>query len=122
VIETEGITHIHLVVRDIERSERFYRRVFGMRELFREGSAMVFLRTPGGIDTLTLNADPELCEQAGDSGGIQHFGFRLLDKADLDRAVLEVQREGGALLERGEHEPGHPFAYIADPDGYPIEL
>ena len=122
MIVTEGITHIHVIVRDIARSLRFYQQVFGMQELFREGSTMIFLRTPGGNDTLTLNEDPVLREQAGDNSGIQHFGFRLLDKADIDRAVHEVEAAGGRLLSRGEHEPGHPFAYVADPDGYTIEL
>jgi catechol 2,3-dioxygenase len=122
MIRTEGLTHIHLVVRDLERSLRFYRDVFGMHELFREGSSMVFLRTPGAEDTVTLNADPALHHLAGDNGGIQHAGFRLIDKADLDRAVEEVIAAGGRLLRRGEHEPGHPFAYVADPDGYTLEL
>jgi catechol 2,3-dioxygenase-like lactoylglutathione lyase family enzyme len=122
MIRTEGITHIHIVVRDLERSLRFYTQVFGMQELFREDSTMVFLRTPGAADTLTLNEDPALREDAGVSGGFQHFGFRLRDKADLDRAVQEVETAGGRLLRRGEHEPGHPFAYVADPDGYTLEL
>jgi catechol 2,3-dioxygenase-like lactoylglutathione lyase family enzyme len=122
MIDTKGITHLHVIVRDIERSLRFYQRVFGMRELFREGSTMVFLRTPGANDTLTLNEDPILRDRAGNNGGFQHFGFRLLDKADLDRAVHEVEAAGGRLLRRGEHEPGHPYAYVADPDGYTLEL
>jgi lactoylglutathione lyase len=122
MIETEGLTHIHLVVGDMTRSLAFYTRVFGMQELFREGDDLVFLRTPGAWDTVTLNEDPSLRERAGDTGGIQHFGFRLLDKTDLDRAVQEVEAAGGQVLRRGEHEPGHPFAYVADPDGYTIEL
>jgi catechol 2,3-dioxygenase-like lactoylglutathione lyase family enzyme len=122
MIETEGITHIHLVVRDIARSLRFYQHVFGMQELFREGPTLVFLRTPGAEDTLTLNEDPALRDRAGENGGVRHFGFRLLNKADLDRAVREVEAAGGRLLRRGEHEPGHPFAYVVDPDGYTIEL
>jgi catechol 2,3-dioxygenase-like lactoylglutathione lyase family enzyme len=122
MIQTEGITHVHIVVRDLERSLRFYEQVFGMRELFREGPGLVFLRTPGAADTLTLNEDPSLRDHAGETGGFQHFGFRLLDKADLDRAVEEVEEAGGRLLRRGEHEPGHPFAYVTDPDGYTLEL
>jgi catechol 2,3-dioxygenase-like lactoylglutathione lyase family enzyme len=122
MIKTEGLTHLHLVVRDIERSLRFYRQVFGMEELFREDDTMVFLRTPGGKDTITLNQSEEHAHQAGDRGGILHFGFRLLDKDDLDAAVSEVEGAGGRLLRRGEHEPGHQFAYLADPDGYVIEL
>ena len=122
MIATEGITHIHLAVSNMGRSLSFYRSVFGMEELFREGPDLVFLHTPGGNDTLTLNEDPLLRDHAGESGGIQHFGFGLVDKRDLDRAIEEVEREGGRLVRRGEHAPGHPFAYVTDPDGYTIEL
>ncbi len=104
------------------RSLGFYCNVFGMEELFREGPDLIFLRTPGSDDTLTLNEDPSLQESAGECGGIQHFGFRIVDKGDLDLAVEEVERWGGRLIRRGEHEPGQPFAYVADPDGYVIEL
>jgi catechol 2,3-dioxygenase-like lactoylglutathione lyase family enzyme len=122
MIKTEGITHLHLAVADMQRSLAFYGNVFGMDELFREGPDLVFLRTRGSNDTLTLNEDPSLRGHAGDGGGIQHFGFRIADKNDLDQAVEEVERWGGRLIRRGEHEPGHPFAYVADPDGYVIEL
>jgi catechol 2,3-dioxygenase-like lactoylglutathione lyase family enzyme len=122
MIKTEGITHLHIAVSEMVRSLAFYGNIFGMEELFREGPDLIFLRTPGGNDTLTLNEDPSLRTQAGKSGGIQHFGFGIADKADLDRAVELVERWGGRLLRRGEHEPGYPFAYVADPDGYVIEL
>jgi hypothetical protein len=29
---------------------------------------------------------------------------------------------GGKLLRRGEFSPGYPNAYIADPDGYELEI
>jgi catechol 2,3-dioxygenase-like lactoylglutathione lyase family enzyme len=121
-IRTEGLTHIHLVVRDLDRSLRFYRGVFGMEELFREGEGMVFLRTPGASDTITLRQGDSPDERPGDGGGIGHFGFRLIEEADLDRAVEEVEQAGGRLLRRGEHPDGQPFAYVSDPDGYVIEL
>jgi catechol 2,3-dioxygenase-like lactoylglutathione lyase family enzyme len=119
VIETEGLTHIHLLVADLDRSLRFYRDVFGLQEKFRDGPKLVFLRPPNSSDTITLNEAPE---QAGKAGGIHHFGFRLVDKTQLDRAIDEVEQAGGRLLERGEHGPGSPYAYVADPDGYMIEL
>ena len=31
MIKTEGLTHIHLVVRDLDRSLRFYQQVFGVK-------------------------------------------------------------------------------------------
>jgi catechol 2,3-dioxygenase-like lactoylglutathione lyase family enzyme len=122
VIRTQGLTHIHLVVRDLERSLRFYRQVFGMEERFRSGPKMVFLNTPGSRDTVTLNEAPAQASVAGSGGGVAHFGFRLCDGADLEAAIAEVEKAGGRLVERGEHAPGVHFAYVADPDGYLIEL
>ena len=41
---------------------------------------------------------------------------------NIDRAVAEVERSGGRLLRRGEFAKGLPYAYVADPDGYEIEI
>jgi len=121
MIKTKGLHHIHLVVADLDRSLRFYEGAFGMRELFRAGPKMVFLQTPGSSDLITLNEDPAERDNAGKSGGIAHFGFKLAE-GDLDEAVREIERAGGSVLSLGEHAPGVPFAYVADPDGYTIEL
>ena len=121
MINTRGLTHIHLVVKDIQRSLDFYKSVFGMQEKFWAGSEMVFLNTPGSSDLITLHqSDGDM--PTGTSGGILHFGFQLENKADLDSAIDQVVAAGGALKKRGEFAPGMPFAYVADPDGYEIEL
>jgi catechol 2,3-dioxygenase-like lactoylglutathione lyase family enzyme len=121
MIQTQGLTHIHLMVRDLERSAKFYKEVFGMTELFREGD-MVFLNTPGSNDAIALNENRSGVEKAGDCGGIAHFGFRLTNQSDLDSAIVQIERAGGKLLSRGEHAPGINYAYLRDPDGYVIEL
>ena len=120
MIRTHGLTHIHLIAADLQRSLKFYCDVFGMQERFRVGPSMVFLNTPGSEDTITLRQG-----EAGDTigaGGVAHFGFRLVNKDDLESAVQTVIEAGGSLIERGEHQPGVRFAYVADPDGYVIEL
>lgn len=122
MIETGGLHHIHLVVRDLERALRFYQSVFGMQEQFRVGRDMVFISTPGSDDLITLNQDEKERHQAGHSGGISHFGFKLRRGSDLDAAAREVERGGGRVVSRGEHAPGVPFVYVSDPDGYVIEL
>ena len=80
-----------------------------------------YIRTQasGRHDILTFAEDPAT---AGLRGGVAHFGFRLVDPNDIDRAIAEVERAGGRLLRRGEFAPGFPYAYVADPDGYEIEI
>jgi catechol 2,3-dioxygenase-like lactoylglutathione lyase family enzyme len=75
--------------------------------------------TPGCQDVITFD---EHAPGAGESRGIVHFGFRLVSPGDIDTAVDEVERAGGKLLRRGEFSPGYPYAYIADPDGYEVEI
>jgi catechol 2,3-dioxygenase-like lactoylglutathione lyase family enzyme len=118
-VKHRGIRHIHLVVRDLERSVRFYTQAFGMQVLHRRED-MVFLRTPEVPECLTLRQ--EASGRAGDGGGMDHVGFPLEDPAQLDAAIDEVVRAGGRLLEKGALEGGIPTAFVADPDGYRIQL
>ena len=121
MIKTCGLTHIHLVVKDLKHSLNFYQTVFGMEIKFWAGEGLVFLNTPGSNDLITLHQS-EGDQPTGSSGGIRHFGFQLENRADLESAISEVIAAGGALKKRGEFTPGMPFAYVADPDGYEIEL
>ena len=118
MVKTYGLTHLALAVRDVERSLQFYERVFGVEAYFRE-EGRVHVKTPGCHDVVTFD---ETLPMPGESGGIIHFGFRLQSPSDIDQAVEEVQSAGGNLLRRGEFSPGFPYAYIADPDGYEVEI
>ena len=117
-VRTHGLTHISLVVRDLDRALRFYEQLFGVREYHRDATS-VQVQGPGPHDVIAF----ELGERAaGERGGIDHFGFRLVDAADIDEAVRNALAAGGTLLRSGEFAPGFPFAYVADPDGYEIEI
>jgi catechol 2,3-dioxygenase-like lactoylglutathione lyase family enzyme len=118
MVQTYGLTHLNLAVRDLGRALRFYEQVFGLREYGR-GDGLVHTQASGRHDILSFAENPAT---AGLSGGIAHFGFRLVKPDDIDRAVAEVERAGGRLLRRGEFAPGFPYAYVADPDGYEIEI
>jgi len=118
MFETHGLTHISLAVCDPQKSLEFYVQAFGVREYFRDDD-QIQVRGPGPFDVLAFERAPG---KAGAAGGITHFGFRLKKPEDMSHAVAEVERAGGKLLRQGEFAPGFPFAYIADPDGYEIEL
>ena len=118
MVKTYGLTHLNLAVRDVERSFRFYQQVFGVEPYSRQ-EGVIHVKTPGSHDVITFE---QKAEGAGDSGGIAHFGFRLIDSEDLDDAVRQVELAGGRLLRRGEFAPGYPYAYVSDPDGYEVEI
>jgi catechol 2,3-dioxygenase-like lactoylglutathione lyase family enzyme len=117
MVDTYGLTHIGLTVKDPERSLKFYSEVFGVKEYYRDDD-QIQVTGPGPHDVIAF----ERGKLAGKLGGIGHFGFRLKKAADIDRAVSEAQQAGGKLLRRGEFSPGFPFAYVEDPDGYEIEI
>jgi catechol 2,3-dioxygenase-like lactoylglutathione lyase family enzyme len=118
MVRTHGLTHINLAVRDLTRSVGFYEQVFGCQTYWRDEST-AHLQTPGCHDVITLEQKPE---GAAPTGGIAHFGFRLLDPADIDAAIQEAEAAGGVLLRRGAFAPGLPYAYVSDPDGYEVEI
>jgi catechol 2,3-dioxygenase-like lactoylglutathione lyase family enzyme len=118
LIRTLGLSHVSLAVRDPQRSLDFYARAFGVREYFRDDDQIQVLG-PGPHDVLAFVRDPD---NAGKAGGIGHFGFRLAQPDDIDAVLAGALAAGGTLLRRGEFAPGLPFAYVADPDGYEIEL
>ena len=118
MIRTRGLTHVALTVVDLERSVRFYRQVFGAVEVYRD-AAFVQLQTPGAWDVIVLEQGKK---GAGKSGGIAHFGFRLIDPADIDAAADAVTRAGGVVTDKGEFVPGEPYLFATDPDGYEIEI
>jgi len=117
MIRTHGLTHLSLSVRDPEVSLAFYTALFGVREYFRDEHSIQVIG-PGEHDVLVF----ERRDGHGLSGGIHHFGFRLTSPDDIESAIEEAKAAGGTILRRGEHCPGAPVVYIADPDGYEIEI
>jgi catechol 2,3-dioxygenase-like lactoylglutathione lyase family enzyme len=105
-----------LTVADLDRSVRFYTRVFGVKEYYRDEQSVQVLG-PGTHDVIAFDKGTPK-----PPGGITHFGFRLVQPQDIDDAVEEVIGAGGRLLRRGQFSPTEPYAYVHDPDGYEIEI
>ena len=119
-IKAAGFNHLHINVRDMERSVRFYKEAFGLKVGFSDGPKLIFMVPEGGGHSLALHlVGPD--EPVGMAGGFQHFGFKL-DVDDHDRVIKQVERAGGKLVSRGKHGGKFPYAYVSDPDGYMIEL
>ena len=119
-IKAEGFNHLHINVRDLARSIRFYKEAFGLKVGFSAGKDLIFMVPEGRGHSLALHeVGPD--EPVGMAGGFQHFGFKL-DFNDHDRLIKQVEKAGGKLISRGKHGGKFPYAYVTDPDGYVIEL
>lgn len=120
MVKTLGLTHLALSVSDLNRSFQFYHDVFGMLAVYREHN-FIQAQTPGAHDVLVLEAS-DGGDDIGKSGGIKHFGFRLTDPRDIDKAARAIESAGGKITDRGEFVPGEPYVFFCDPDGYEIEV
>jgi len=118
MVKTLGLTHLALAVSALNRSFQFYHDVFGMLAVYREPHFLQ-AQTPGERDVLVLE---EGTSDVGKSGGIKHFGFRLTDARDIDRAATAIEKAGGKIKDRGEFVPGEPYVFFSDPDGYEVEV
>lgn len=117
-IRTHGLNHVALAVKDPERSLAFYQALFGVEPYVRHAGE-IQVKGPGAHDILAFVKEDAFL---GREGAIRHFGFRLVDPADIDQAVETALAAGGTLRERGEFAPGLPYAFVFDPDGIEIEL
>jgi catechol 2,3-dioxygenase-like lactoylglutathione lyase family enzyme len=89
-----------------------------VKEYYRDEDSIQVLG-PGTHDVIAFERNSR---KAGKRSGIDHFGFRLITPKDIDKAVKEAEDAGGTILRRGEFAPGCPYVYVADPDGYEIEI
>lgn len=115
--------HTRLKVRDLDRSIAFYSTHFGMvcrtRKTSPRGSQLAFMTMPGSPTELELaylpwDPDFQLPED------IFHLAFRV---PDMDTALAAMRDAGVTITEEpSPRSMGGQMAFIADPDGYEIEL
>lgn len=115
------IGHVHLKVRDLERSVAFYRRVLGLEVTERAGSGFAFLSGGDAHHELALQ---EVGEGAGSpprrSVGLYHTAWEVPDRETFADA-REALSEAGVSARAVDH--GISWAlYFRDPDGQGVEI
>jgi len=116
---TLGLTHIALLVKDAERSLKFYQKVFDVKVMY-HNPGFVQVQTPGSKDIIVFEESKKV--SVGKSCGIVHFGFRLKRARDVNAMAARVKAAGGKIREKGEFVPGEPYIFLNDPDGYEVEI
>jgi len=118
-----GLTHVALVVSDLERAISFYARYAGMQVVHRRATA------EGGVAWLSDLTRPFVIVLAQGParepglGPFGHLGVACASRADVDR--LAAQAAGEGILRREPRDLGPPVGYYAllsDPDGHTLEL
>ena len=120
------LTHIALMVRDIDASTEFYRRYCGMKPVHDRGSDQertVWLAEPGREGVLVfvlIRGDARPPQGAGD---YSHFGFALESRAAVSALAARAREEHCLMWEPREDPP--PVGYycgVRDPDGNVVQL
>lgn len=120
-IDVQGIDHINISVRDLERSLRFYRDLFGF-EIVKDGrerkNRPYIILSNGGRAFLALHENAATREP--EQPFINHWGFAT---GDLDEVRRKLRDAGVGVEGDRMHEWEHSRSlYIRDPDGHEIEL
>jgi catechol 2,3-dioxygenase-like lactoylglutathione lyase family enzyme len=118
MVNTYGLTHVAVAVRDLDRTQAFYTAILGAVVVYRD-AGFLQMQTPGARDVLVFEKD---ARKAGKAGGVLHFGFRLTKAKDIEAARQAVKKAGGTIRDTGEFVPGEPYLFAEDPDGYTIEI
>lgn len=126
-VKTRGFLHITIGVTDLARSTAFYRDVLGC-ELIHQNKLMSFFKTGDDNFVLTTFAGyvcPNPPEAPDRDTTLFHHAF-LVDDADYDRAVAQLEREGvptwNCTAMGHSTFPGRRHIYFNDPDGNSVEL
>jgi len=118
MIKTLGLTHIALPVKDLRRSSAFYKKVFGVKEMYHDPD-FIQVQTPGSKDIIVF-IKKEISRGKIIPGF--HFGFRLPKPAGIKNIIQVIKKAGGKIKDTGEFIPGEPYVFFYDPDGYEVEI
>jgi catechol-2,3-dioxygenase len=121
-MQLEGIDHVALNVRDIERSANWYIDVLGLKRLY-EGmwnDVPTFIGK-GNTAIALFPTKPTATATASSREGIRmlHLAFRA-DRKNFIGAQEELKRRG-IKFEFQDHEISHSI-YFSDLDGHALEI
>jgi catechol 2,3-dioxygenase len=127
-----SVNHLVLNVRDIEASHRFYTEILGFEQCAELSHTMTmrFYRSdPSHHHDLALvqivdpesASEPERWSMEPRRVGVNHIALAYPDREAFLAQLRHLKANGVEFIVRGNHGMTHS-AYIADPDGYGLEV
>jgi len=116
VLPIRGLYEVAIRVRDLSKSETFYKEILGLEVGIRdEERKLLFLRAGGQAGMLVLQEDKG-------EWPTQHFAFTV-DELDIERAATALVAQG-VLIEGPVYHDWMPAKSVcfSDPDGHALEL
>ena len=123
-IATSKLGHLVLRVRDLDRSERFYTDVLGLKKAGGIPGVMSFFTTQSNSDSHDLalmRVGPEAPTPDPRGVGLYHFAYQVDSEEALADAYRTLQEAGVPITGTGDHGVSKGI-YITDPDGIEIEI
>ena len=121
------IDHVTLVVKDLEKSRRFYVEILGMKEIRRPAFSFAGLWFQAGATQIHLIGEFADSGPAGNllsehlrSSRTQHLAFAVEDA----EAVVPLLKQGEIPILSGPkpRPDGYIQVFVTDPDGHVVEL
>ncbi len=110
---------VRLVVRDLDRSLRYYQERIGLRLLRREDGAAALGADQSEL--LTLVEQPDALPVQRAHTGLYHFALLTPDRAALSRVLNHLIATQTPIDGASDHGVSEAL-YLSDPDGHGIEI
>ena len=116
MLPIKGLYEVAIRVKDLARSEAFYKDVLGLKEGLRdERRNWIFLYAGGDAGMVVLQEDKG-------EWPTQHFAFTV-NEPDISQAAEMLREKGVSVSEPVYHEWMNAVSvYFDDPDGHALEL
>ncbi|HEV7998275.1 MAG TPA: VOC family protein [Planctomycetaceae bacterium] len=118
----DGIDHVALAVKDVERSVAWYKDVLGLERRYQDAWGSYPAVVGAGTTSIALfpvdGPEPKPC-LGSDVLAMRHFAFRT-DRANFNLARRELSQRG--ILLHSEHHGISESFYFQDPDGHELEI
>ena len=127
-MEINGVAHVILTVRDLERSKLFYKPLlqhFGLTQVVDNDEYLYFVggRTAVGLRPAAVEHREARFEQW--RAGLHHVCFRARSRDDVESVERLVLDLGGHIVHSAHEEgwvPGYYSVLFEDPDGIRLEV